>query len=183
MQLMFSIAGFVLVIIANSQNTLYTRPRLNTALTGILLQQHTHDTATHMRTASKHTLAAFTNPSPVYFIFLHTGNMLYHATGSLQTGWGPDYLSSHRKMCQVASSGQVPPRLSYTTPPMPAQLFDLSQVATQPSDQPTHNLCPTLCLVYMCKAIHDQAWHSGVHHLVPSRQDPLRGGVEVVTKP
>ena len=62
-------------------------------------------------------------------------------------------------------------------------IFDLSQVANQPSDQLTHNLCLTLCLVYMCKAIHDQACHSGVHHLVTSRQDPLQGGVEVVTNP
>ena len=51
-------------------------------------------------------------------------------------------------------------------------IFDLSQVANQPLDQPTHNLC-TLCLVYICKAIDNQACHSGVHHLVSSRQDPL----------
>ena len=59
--------------------------------------------------------------------------------------------------------------------------FDLSQVANQPLNQPPHNLCLTLCLVHICKTIHDRACHSGVHHLVPSRQDSLQSGVQVVT--
>ena len=91
--------------------------------------------------------------------------------------------SSHHEMSPVASLGQVPPRELCPTPPWPAQLFGLSQVANQPLDQLTHNLCLTLCLVHICKTIHDQDCHSGVHHLVPSRQDSLQSGVEVVTNP
>ena len=67
----------------------------------------------------------------------------------------------------------------------PGQLSFLTSVRLPPnprSDQPTRNQC-TLCLVYMCKSIPNQACHSGVHHLVPSRQDPPQGGVEVVTYP
>ena len=104
--------------------------------------------------------------------------MLDHATCSLQTGRWPDYLSFYCKMCPVTSLGQVPPCVPCPVHDRPF-MIDLSQVANQPSDQLTHKLC-TLCLVYMCKGIHNHACHSGAHHLVPSRHDPLQGGVEVV---